>query len=119
MTEAIAAALGCSPHLMEPHQANGMRSTVYRKRDAGTVRLVVHLVNENIPLTAPGKERRLRPVEKVWVCLPVPAGATLAGPVRVLVPGKGPQEKAATASPCRLTLENLGAYTVIAADYSG
>jgi len=70
VTEIIADALGDSPHLMDPYKAGGLRHTIWIKSDGGNKRLIIHLVNKNVPLAEDEGKRVLRPIENLQVSIP-------------------------------------------------
>jgi hypothetical protein len=118
LTAVIAEALGITPHLLDPNEASGLRSTLYVKTRESGQKFVIHLVNMNIPLTVPESERTLRPVTGLTLKLPVPKGFTIVS-ATAHAPGAGsirlsPSAKGDTMQ--TLTLDRLDAYAVIAVD---
>jgi len=115
LTPVIERALRVDPHLIDPWQASGIRSTVYRKDDGQGERVVIHLVNKNVPVTVPEEERVLRPVKDLHVRLPLPHGVAPQS-VEVYVPGKEPQHLAvagAEGGHPEVLLDRLDDYAVI------
>jgi hypothetical protein len=115
LTPIIEEALGEPPSRMDPYRASGVRIHAYRKKVGDATRVVVHLVNKNVPIDAPQEEQRVRPITDLEVRLPLPDGVMPTVPVRILAPGQAARE----AEPINkdgilvVTLDRAGAYTLL------
>lgn len=118
ITAIIEQALGESPSLLEPWDASGVRFRVYdRETDEGR-RMVVHLVNKNVPLAVPVEERRLMPVRNLRLRLPLRQRSEI-DKVRRFAPGEKDrslawEEQDGVSS---VVFDLPGAYALIVVDY--
>ena len=119
LTPVIAQALGTDPHLLDPWQAAGIRTSVFEKRTAEGRRLLIHLVNKNVPVTLPEEERVLQPVKNLSVRLP-PTREAAPESVEVFVPGRETEKVRVRSEEGRnaeVLLEQLEDYAVISLVY--
>ncbi len=115
VTEAIAEALGTSPHIADPVRASGVRCLIYERPEGEAWRAVAHVVNKNVPMAVAEEERRLTPVSDLTLSLPIPAGAEALS-ARLFVPRASPV--ALDFSPesdgrVQVTIPRLDAYAVV------
>ena len=118
LTPLIAKALGRVPHLLDPWEASGVRNTVFTRRTAESQRIVVHLVNKNVPLAVPLEQRNLRPVRDIQLRVPLPSAGRVTT-VQCYEPGR--EERALTwdadsRAAVTVPVDELRAYAVIAID---
>jgi len=66
LTEVLREALGRDPHLLDPHQASGVRHTLWVGNSGK--RFVIYLANKNVALA--GDDHSLKPVHGLEVTLP-------------------------------------------------
>jgi hypothetical protein len=78
--------LGFELQVTPSREALGIRYNAYGKEG----NIALHVVNYNIDLLEPKKERKIEPVEGIHVSLPVPAEFSL-GRASILEPGKRPE----------------------------
>ncbi len=119
LTPVLADALERNPHLMEPWQASGVRNTVYRSEADGKGRMVVHLVNKNVPLAVPVEERKLQTVKDLTVCLPLPPNARVQS-VHGYQTGKKAKRlgwHVGAKDTIEIPVKKLDAYLVLAVEY--
>ena len=115
LTEVISNALGNSPHLMDPQKASGVRHSVWVKSDGGKKRMIVHLVNKNVPLAAYKGKRVLRPVENLVLNLPCESAEKIQS-ICLLQPGEKAQQVKVPEiinGHADLTVPKLEAYLVV------
>ncbi|MBN2327949.1 MAG: beta-galactosidase [Candidatus Omnitrophica bacterium] len=120
LTPLIAKALSRNPHLTDPWEASGVRHRMYDRRKGTEGRIVVHLVNKNVPLAASLEERNLMPVENLELNIPIQDRVKVTA-VYEHVPGRedrAMQWEFKTQNVVSCTLERLDAYAVISIDYS-
>ena len=116
-TEALAGLLGSAPRIADPRKAAGVRCLVYQRHDDDGRRLVVHLVNKNVPMAVPEEERVLQPVENLELYLPAPSGADALPSANLFVPGRPARTlevHRAEPGQLQITVPSLHAYAVVA-----
>ncbi len=116
LTPVIEKALGRPAHLLEPWAASGVRNTVYWKPVGTGERMIVHLVNKNVPLAVPKEERLLQPVRNLTLRVPLPKGSKVTS-VECFEPGREKRTlawKTQGAGTAEVTVDLLRAYAVIA-----
>jgi len=119
ITPIIAQALGQNPSLLDPWDASGVRHRVYdRKTDTGR-RMVIHLVNKNVPLAVPVEERQITPVQNLRLRLPLPQRSEI-DEIRRFAPGEKSQSLAwekGNDGVSSVVFDLLYAYAMIVVDY--
>ncbi|HQE81489.1 MAG TPA: hypothetical protein PLM14_00730 [Candidatus Hydrogenedentes bacterium] len=111
--ELLDSALGADAHILDPVAGSGMRVFVYEKRLGGKTRVVVHLVNKNVPLDRPVEERRLARVRNLKVNLPV-RGSGGISELEVHAPeDTAPRVVSADYARGQVALDEVGAYTLL------
>jgi len=87
LAEVISKGLGYNAHIMNPQQAGGIRHTLWMKAEKSSKRIVLHLVNKNVPLAEPPEKRVLPPVENLQVTIPIPKDEAIVS-VKLWSPGE-------------------------------
>lgn len=70
----ISESLGYEPSIADPESALGLRFTPFIKNEGATARIVLHVVNYNIPLAAQDESPKIQPVARLNTRLTLPAG---------------------------------------------
>lgn len=117
LTGVIARAAAGETHVLPPWAASGVRCHAWRRSEGDAQVLVLHLVNENVPLAVPEPERRVQPVRELPVALPLPADARILS-ATLYVPGDPERVLSLQSRDEPLVLEELHAYAVIEIQYT-
>ena len=84
--------LGRRASLIDPVRGSGLRTWLWERIDGDTARVVVHVVNYNVPLTGPEESRVVRVARDVELAVPLPAGFARIVTARLHEPGQAALE---------------------------
>lgn len=115
VTAAIENALGRSPHLLQPKAASGIRQTVWKRSEGGHKRIMIHLVNKNVPLAEADGKRLLESKSGLTIHLPCCENEKIAT-VQYWQPGQTVQQLDSVVSKggiCEIEIPILHAYGIV------